>query len=466
MRKLLALTLVLAISFTLLSAAGCGKKQEEDGEAIKITVGISGNATENRLMKKWKEQFELDNPEIKIAFKTIADNYTQSLLGFESSPKSMPDIIWTTGEQHVAWSEKGVFINLKSRIENDPDINLADFYESMIETTHKSSGDDGIYFVPRDYNKCVIIINKVVFRHAGFSDAEIEGLKDGWNYAEFIRVCERLRAAMDAANEGDDCYNYGVRPDSVPLDARMDFDASYMSFLKHFGGQFVEGGKVNFISESNLNAYGEIYNLIQKRYIASQSDKDTASFLYKRAAMKIEVRPNVPGLPSNEFYDIDFLPLPLDYVGVGCSGYAISKVARERVSTSSFNKGGLSNEEYAYKFIKYIVSEEGQKLGAETGSIVPVLKSLSSDPSWTGYKSSSLNHAAFISNVERDFDLNVYRDFKPTDAAKILTNMGNVMAYVISEDSYSDGGAVAGYGALINAIRGFQNSVAGFTVVS
>ena len=465
MKKILTLVLVLVMSFCFCSMTGCGKK-EDDGP-ITITVGISGNATENRLMKKWKEEYEKDNPNIKISFKTISDNYTQALMGYEQSTKSMPDIIWTTGEQHVAWSEKGIFVNLEPRLKNDADIDLNDFYGSMLETTHKSSHDNGIYFIPRDYNKCVIVINKVMFRHCGFTDEEINGLKDGWDYTKFLAVCEKLRTAMDAAEEGDDNYNYGVRPDSVPLDARMDFDASYMSFIKHFGGNFVEdNGKVNFISESNLNAYGEIYDLIQKRYIASQSDKDTATFLYRRAAMKIEVRPNIPSLPSSDYYDIDFLPLPLDYVGVGCSGYAISKMAKERVSSSSYNKDKLSNEEYAYRFIKFIVSAEGQKIGAETGSIVPVLKSLANDTSWTGYKDASLNHSAFISNPEKDFNLNVYRDFKPTDAAKILTNMGNVMAYVITEDSYSDGGASANYGVLINAIKGFQNSVSGFTVVS
>ncbi|MBP5466470.1 MAG: extracellular solute-binding protein [Clostridia bacterium] len=463
MKKFLVLLLALVLAFGCFG--GCGGSDDE--EQIKITVGISGDATENRLMKKWKERYETDNPNIKIAFKNIADNYTQAIMGYEQSPKTMPDIIWTTGEQHVAWSERGVFINLKPRLQSDSEIDLNDFYVSMLETTHKSSHDDGIYFIPRDYNKCVIIINKVVFRYSGFTDEEIDNLKDGWNYAKFLEVCERLRNAMDNAGEDDECYNYGVRPDSVPLDARMDFDASYMSFIKHFGGKLVEdNGKIDFISEANLDAYGEIYNLIRKRYIASEATKASTSFSYNRAAMKIDVRPNVPSLPNTAKYDIDFLPLPLDYVGVGCSGYAISSVAKTRVSTSSANVEKLSNEEYAYRFLKFIVSEEGQKLGASTGSIVPVLKSLKSDESWTAYKSASLNHAAFISNEERDFNLNVYRDFKPTDAAVILVNMGNVITYVCKEDSYSDGGKTAGYGVLIDAIKGFQNSVKNYTVVS
>ncbi len=467
MKKLMVLLLAVVVALGSLCITACGGNQEEESsENIKITVGISGDATENRLMKKWKEQFEADNPTIQIAFKTISDNYTQALMGFEQTPKTMPDIIWTTGEQHVAWSERGVFINLKSRLTADSEVNLSDFYESMIETTHKSSHDDGIYFAPRDYNKAVIIINKVMFRHCGFTEEEIDNLKNGWNYEKFLSVCARLRAAMDAGEPNDGNYEYGVRPDSLPLDARIDFDASYMSFLKHFGGTFVESnGKVNFLSDNNLNAYGEIYNLIKERYIGSQATKDVATFLYNRAAMKIDVRPNVPSLPNTEKYDVDFLPLPLDYVGVGCSGYAISSVAKDRVSNSKYNTEKLSNEEYAYKFIKFIISEKGQKLGAETGSIVPVLKSLANDSSWNGYKSESLNHQAFISNVEKDFNLNVYRDFVPNDAARILTNVGNVMAYVIKEDSYSDGGAANGYGVLKENIQGFQNSVKNYTVV-
>ena len=318
----------------------------------------------------------------------------------------------------------------------------------MLDTTHKSSHDDGIYFVPRDYNKCVIIINKVAFRAAGYTDEEINELKNGWDYDKFIETCARLKANMD-------------EDQIIPLDANIAFDASYLSFLKQYGATFVEdNGKVNFLADNNIAAYKKIYELIENGYMVSQAKKDSFTFLYQKAAMKIDVRPNVPSIPSNDSFDIDFLPLPLDYIAAGCSGYAISSVAKTRVSTSSLNEGNLTNEDYAYKFIKFIVSEEGQKLGAETGSIIPVLKHLATDSSWTTFKSANLNHAAFTSSPEKDFNVNVYRDFRPDDAARILTNIAQVMTFVINDDTYDESGAFD-----VTKIQGFQNSVKSYTVV-
>ena len=83
-----------------------------------------------------------------LAIKNFTGDYTQAMTANVQSEKLMPDIMWTTGEQHAAWSEAGAFIDLKTLIESDDDINLDDFYEEIINITHKNSGDEGIYFMP------------------------------------------------------------------------------------------------------------------------------------------------------------------------------------------------------------------------------------------------------------------------------------------------------------------------------
>jgi ABC-type glycerol-3-phosphate transport system substrate-binding protein len=368
----------------------------------------------------------------------------------------MPDIMWTTGEKHSRWSEEGIFVELNDMIEADASIDLDDFYSEVIKSTHKNSQDDGIYFMPRDYNKCVLFINKAMFRAAGFTDAEIDGLKDGWNYDKFMETCERLRVAMD----NNENAQMGIRENSVPVDAQMDFNASYCSFVYHYGGNFVVGDGVDFFTENNLNAYGEIFELIDKGYIAESAKKSSATFTTLSAAMYIGVRPHLPSMPTSANYDIDFLPLPLDSVGVGCSGYAITDVAKTRISNSTLNTEKKSNQEYAFDFLKFIVSEEGQKVGAEMGSIIPVRKSLANDASWTSYGNASLNHAAFTSAPEKDFNLNLFQDFEANDAVTILDSLSGAMAQVIIGSNYPEGYAATGYQKLKNSIQPYQNAVA------
>ena len=446
MKKLFALAMTAVMSVGMLTACGGGKDSSAEDGKIKITVSISGtDASEGALMQKWKQAYEAKNEAVSINIKNFTSDYTQTMMGYVQSPKQMPDIMWTTGEKHAPWSDAGAFINLKDMIAADSSINLDDFYSEIVNATHKNSQDDGIYFMPRDYNKCVLFINKVMFKAAGFTDAEIDGLKDGWNYEKFIETCERLKVAMKSNANPD----LGIRENSVPVDARMDFNASYCSFVYHYGGQFVEDGGVNFLSDKNINAYGEIFKLIDNGYIAESAKKSSATFTTLSAAMYVGVRPALPGLPPTDKYDIDFLPLPLDAIGVGCSGYAITNGATSR-----------GTEQYAYDFLKFIVSEEGQKIGAETGSIIPVRKSMANDSSWTSYKNAGLNHAAFVSAPEKDFNLSIFQDFDADDASLLLDSLSGVMAQVIIGSNYPDGYKINGYQKLKGAIQPYQNTVA------
>ena len=345
LKKILVLVIVLATAMTVF--IGCGDEPVESGETgdkVKIVVSVNGtDPSEGELMRKWKVAYEAQNPSVSIVIKNFTNDYTQTMLTYVQSAKQMTDIMWTTGEKHAPWSEAGVFVDLKSV---DKNLDVSDFYKEIVSATHKNSQDNGVYFMPRDYNKCVLFINKVMFKASGFTDDEINDLKNGWDYEKFMQTCERLKVAM----QNNVNPSLGLRENSVPVDARMDFNASYCSFVKHFGGEFIEGGKINFVSDKNLSAYGKIYNLISKGYMADSARKSSATFNTLSAAMKIDVRPALPGMPTSANYDIDFLPLPLDWVGVGCSGYAITSIAKTRVSESSLNVDKKTNEYYAYDF--------------------------------------------------------------------------------------------------------------------
>ena len=451
------LVLVLVLATTVASFAGCKKKKGDSGadnptDKITITVAVNGtDPSEGALMNAWKTDYEKINTKVKIKIENFTSDYTQSMLQYVQSPSSMPDIIWTTGEKHAVWSENGAFLDLKTI---DSALDTSDFYEEIVNATHIDSRDTGIYFMPRDYNKCVLFINKTMFRAAGFTDEEINGLKDGWNYEKFIATCERLETAM----QSDANPTAGIRANSVPVDARMDFNASYCSFMKHYGGEFIVDGEIDFLTDANIQAYGKIYELIKNNYIADSARKNSATFTTLSAAMYIGVRPALPGMPQTANYDIDFLPLPLDHVGVGCSGYAITMAAKQRVSGSNYNEGKKTNDYYAYDFLKYISSIEGQRIGAQTGSIVPVRKSMANDSSWTSYMSASLNHGAFISAPEKDFSLNIFQDFNADDAATIMDSLSKVMAQVIIAKNYENY-ELNNYALLREAISGFQNGV-------
>ena len=103
MKKLLVL--LLATVFALGCFGGCGgiggTSEDESGDEIKISVGISSSAVENKLMRQWKASYEEKHPEIKILLRNISEDYTSQLMSYQYSPSTMPDIIWTTDMQHM-----------------------------------------------------------------------------------------------------------------------------------------------------------------------------------------------------------------------------------------------------------------------------------------------------------------------------------------------------------------------------
>ena len=156
-KKIFALAMVSVMSVGMFAGCNGGKDESGSDEKIKITVSVSGtDASEGLLMQKWKMAYEAKNENVSINVKNFTSDYTQTMMGYVQSPKQMPDIMWTTGEKHAPWSDAGAFINLKSMIDADSTIDLTDFYGEIVNATHKNSQDDGIYFMPRDYNKCVL----------------------------------------------------------------------------------------------------------------------------------------------------------------------------------------------------------------------------------------------------------------------------------------------------------------------
>ncbi len=191
MKKLFVRIISLVTAVVLIAVlCSCGKKKQDDKIHISVMIGI--DPAEGTLMKQWKDAFEVKHPEICVDIRNLPDsNYLQAMSTNVQSPDQMPDIMWTTGEQHAPWSEEGIFVDLSERIKKDDSVDLGDFYEEVINITHKNSKDQGIYFMPRDYNKCVIFINKYMFRAAGFSEKEI--LSDyGGNNARGGDVCHRI----------------------------------------------------------------------------------------------------------------------------------------------------------------------------------------------------------------------------------------------------------------------------------
>lgn len=416
MKKILSFLLLLAVTFCLF---GCNSPFNDDDLGldnvdgkVTVTVGILNDNNEKNMFAKLKTAFEKQNGLINIKAVYIQSDYHSGMGAYIKKPADMPDIIWTAGDMYSPYSSQGIFVDVSKYFAQDDSIRLDNFVSSVFDLTHYGphGNDSCIYFVPRDYSKPVTFINKAIFAAAKIPVPAAEE----WNYKKFLEVCKALREAMDT-NTDQAAAQVGLNSLSYPVESNLHWQPCYYPSMKHFGAEPILQSEnvsndeaIAIDSEKCVDAYNTIYDdLVETKFTTNPADGDQNIFIQSKAAMMFEVRPNLPAAVAQGI-DIEFLPFPFDYDGTGCSGYAITDQARLRKNDLN-GTNNKNNEELAWEFLKFMLSEEGQEIMSATGSLVPVRESLwnKEGAKWRSYISDTLNHEVFLTRGEGESDVNL-----------------------------------------------------------
>ncbi len=470
MKKFLAVVAAAIVSFSFVA---CTSPFEDTGTSdggsaaakkVVIKVGVLNTTTEMDIFSKYKRGFETKYPNISLQLDPIPGDYSTGMNNYVNND-SFPDVVFTTGDQHGAYSSQGHFLDLCAYDEADDSFSFDLIYPELVETTHYSTSDEGVWFMPRDYNKVITFVNKTMLAlvpgengkmFAGYET--FENLKANWNLDTFYEVCQAItdKVAENAANPGDVSQEEklaGLIKNTYAVDARYNWAPSYSAILKHYGGAMIDTTKLNGAdtdyaevlsvdAKSTMEAYRSFYeNLAKPGYVKpSLTQSGVSLFPNSQAAFWFTTRPSWGDVISNNAtFDVDFLPFPYDYTGVGCSGYAITKLAASRYSENAETDADgqkLSNADYGWIFLKYIASEEGQNEFGSIGMGVPSLISLKDKGTWMEYGSAELNHEAFLEDVKGQTVLSVndIYCFPATAQKTVSDNCISIMTYVVKEN--------------------------------
>lgn len=371
------------------TAAGCAPTDTpEEGRDTLITVAVLNSASEKQTISKFISAFKASQSTIDVKAKYIDSAYYSPVLT-DWAGNTLADVVWTAGDKHAPLSAAGVFEPLNSYFEKEPGL-LDDIYPSLIETTKLSPDSDEMYFVPRDYNKLTVVYNKDMFDDAGIAYPQ-----NGWTWEEMMDTCKQLREAMDQ-------HKGNLDPSYYPMDGYLSWSPVAYTIIKGFGGKYMneEGESALVDADGNTTAVEEgleqIYEMTSNYYAGIDVMGETDLFAAGQAAMRFISRPAMSGFTEIENYDfVSFPKMPVEnVVGVGCSGYGINANSK--------------NKDAAWEFLKFIISEEGQKAFCETGNGVPVLQSMRNDSSWRDQPTVGLNQEAFVYEGTEDLFLNYY----------------------------------------------------------
>lgn len=362
LKKIIAFALMGALATTAL--VGCkskdnGGETSDEGnkdEIVQLTYNAWGSADEDAVMKKLLAAFEEANPNIKVKYNHIPDDYSNKMNTVLASGAA-PDVFLCSDGDFGKWVTAGLIMNIQDQVETSG-IDLEDMWDSALgryKYDGKLLGQGDLYALPKDIGPTVLYYNKELFDEAGVPYPSAE---TPMTFDEFLEMCQKL-TKTDASGK---ITQYGTGP------------VWWEGFLWSNGGDFLNETKTEFIMNNPEGAEAMQFSadLINKYKVSPDSKATTdmsadQMFSTGKIATIGGGRWMVPTYRKLGF-DWDIAPMPTGKLNTwsgwsGSVGYAV------------YNK--TKHPEEAFKLVQFLAGEQGQKLGTELGFQIPTFKSMS-----------------------------------------------------------------------------------------
>ena len=271
LKKLLSLCIVLFV------CCSCTKSAKEE-----ITFSSWGSVTEVKILEKLISDFEKSNPEIKINFIHIPQNYFQKLhLLFVSNTE--PDVIFVNNLYLPQYSK---------RLLNLSELNDGNFYPQSIEVL---SINNELKAIPRDISDLVIFYNK-----------DITGnINPDWKFGEFKK---RIKTNNNNAH-----FSISFEPDIYKADP----------YIQTLG--FENGIK--------------LYKELEGTYAPAPADVGSSTlaqmFLDKKIVFYLSGRWMSPKIKETAKFNFGIVPFA-GTTTLDASGWAISKNTKHKEASVKF----------------------------------------------------------------------------------------------------------------------------------
>ena len=348
---------------------GCTPKREQ----TVVQFASWGSKSEIEILKPVLSDFERENPDIRVDFMHIPQNYFQKIhLLFASN--TAPDVIFINNLYLPVYANAGVLEELNTNQE---------FYPQSIQAL---SWQGKLYAVPRDVSNLVIFYNKDMFKRKN-----IPLPNKNWTFEDFLKTAQKLT----------DKNTFGISFEEDPY--------FYLPYLMSNGGGILPNEIQKPESQESLKFYA---NLRNKYHVAPKKSESASAtmaqmFLQERIGMYLSGRWMVPKFREECTFDWDIVQFPNGTKGsvvqLDASGWAISKSSKHK--------------EEAKKLVNYLSSKFSSEKFVKSGLIIPARK----DVNVIDNKKPN-NTKAFIDVIETSKPTPVTKDYKEiTDKLKQST---------------------------------------------
>lgn len=354
-------------------------------EQVTLEWFALGDTSEVAAQKEVIAMFEKAYPHVKIEVTRVPNDQYYDRLKVRIASGNAPDLARVVIEEYADLAKRGALLDLTPFVEADLASNAAfqaqwdDYFSILTDALHY---EDKIYGLPGDWNNAIIFYNKDLFDAAG-----LEYPTDDWTIDEFLEIAQAL--TLDTAGRGRiDQYGYMVTGDWFDCIAPWIFT---------FGGQILnDDWTASALTSPEAIAGLQFIDDLVNKYKVSPSPAvmeqmgGSQYFMTSRIAMAHYGRYMVPAFRSVPFdWDVVAQPKQAD----GTRGVPFGVAAVSALATTK-------HPEIAWEFIKFYSSYDAVKHFDSLGNSIPVLRSVTEEPSFKTPETAPRNQWTMIEAIE------------------------------------------------------------------
>jgi multiple sugar transport system substrate-binding protein len=342
--------------------------QEVEGAKIKFYFGA--NPTEAETRQKVIDAFNEKFPQIEIETQ-VAEGDPLQELQTQFAGGAGPDVMMAWELTYSGLATRNVMADLGELIAADPEFSkvVAEDHEPSLLDMFKWDGKQ--YVLPEQYAGVALYYNKKLFEEAGVTPPPADWTDTTWTWDAFLDAATKL-----TKKDGDRVSQFGFAdawwmPLSATVIATGNGGNWFDKYVDPTASTLTDPKMVE-----GLQWYADLANVHRvapnAEEIATQAGPDM--FMGGRAAMVLVGHWMYPAFSTTDGLDFDVAVLPVGPGGttpksdLGSTGLAISATSE--------------HQEQAWEFVKFSTGPEGQKIIAESGLFVPVLKSVGQSESY------------------------------------------------------------------------------------
>ncbi|MGC8874962.1 MAG: ABC transporter substrate-binding protein, partial [Chloroflexia bacterium] len=333
----------LVLTIAALVLAACGPQRTPTGP-VELTMMMWGDPAELTVWRQIVADFEAANPGIRVNVEVSDwDSYWTKLKTMLAGG-TPPDVFAIDAPLYPDYQSRGVLLNLQPYLDAEPQV-LEGLYPITLEA-YKTP--EGYFGLPRDFQTIVVFYNKDMFDAAG-----VPYPQPGWTYDDLREIAKRLTKDTDGDGTID---QYGFYADL------WDMELIWSEAIWAYGGDILSPDRTHTLI--NSPEARQVWKLFHDMIFVDHSWPDTTTaaeyggdpFLAGAAAMTTIGHWVVPGYAEAGFR-WDVAPMPRGPAGqatsVNSAGFVIAKATK--------------HPDEAWKFLKFVLSPDGQKRLAQLG---------------------------------------------------------------------------------------------------